>query len=89
MTMHISAELSIGAAIADRFDVQGVLGRGGSAIVYRAHDRVLDRWVGERKFVRHSHLHGKHKVRNQQLRRLQSPGAVIRKVETKLRGRID
>ncbi len=35
----------LGILLADRFDIQSVLGRGGSATVYRAHDRVLDRSV--------------------------------------------
>ena len=37
--------------VADRFTVQDTLGTGGSAIVYRAHDRVLDRTVADRKSV--------------------------------------
>ncbi|MEO5800596.1 MAG: serine/threonine-protein kinase [Gemmatimonadales bacterium] len=38
-------DLAPGMLLADRFDVETVLGRGGCATVYRAHDRVLDRPV--------------------------------------------
>lgn len=38
-------DLAPGMLLADRFDVESVLGRGGFATVFRAHDRVLDRPV--------------------------------------------
>lgn len=38
-------ELHEGTIIADRFTVERRLGEGGAAVVYRAHDRLLDRAV--------------------------------------------
>ncbi len=40
-----AVDLAPGMLLADRFDVETVLGRGGFATVFRAHDRVLDRPV--------------------------------------------
>ena len=38
-------QLPEGTVVADRFTVERRLGAGGSAVVYRAHDRLLDRAV--------------------------------------------
>jgi tetratricopeptide (TPR) repeat protein len=40
-----SADIRPGTVVAERFTVQDTLGVGGAAVVYRAHDRVLDRQV--------------------------------------------
>jgi len=40
-----TAEIRPGTVIAERFTVQDTLGVGGAAVVYRAHDKVLDRQV--------------------------------------------
>ena len=40
-----AASLNPGSLVADRFVVNGELGAGGSAVVYEAHDRLLDRPV--------------------------------------------
>ncbi len=43
--VHDTGSLVAGTVVADRFTVQDTLGAGGSAVVFRAHDRVLDRQV--------------------------------------------
>ena len=43
--VHDTGSLMAGTIVADRFTVLDTLGAGGSAVVFRAHDRVLDRQV--------------------------------------------
>jgi tetratricopeptide (TPR) repeat protein/predicted Ser/Thr protein kinase len=40
-----AARLSVGDTLGDRYEISGVLGEGGCGVVYRAHDRALDRTV--------------------------------------------
>lgn len=50
-------DLPVGERVLDRFDVEAVLGRGTTSVVYRAHDRALGRPVAL-KVLRSALMHG-------------------------------
>lgn len=68
------AELAPGSVLGDRFEIAGVLGRGGMATVYLARDRVRDERVALK--VLHSHLASQPTARDRLRRELAAAGRI-------------